>query len=787
MLAAQWEFRFVREADWLAVWILLGAALAWLLYRREGAGIPRALRILMASLRACALALVLALLFEPVMAVLRSRARESSVLVLVDTSRSMGITANEYLDGADAAAAGHWAGLVEKGASYDALPAETRERLKGVTRLATAEGVLKDKGLDLLGKLGAIHQVKRYAFDAGNTPVSGDTLPPADGNATRLGDALRKALADHRGQGVAAVLLLTDGKTNAGEDPEVAAKALADERIPVPVYAIGIGESSPPRDVALGNLAANPVAIKGGDPMTFRARLTATGFEGQRAVVTLFRGDEVADRQEIALPADEQELAVTLSDKPEAEGVFAYRLAAEPLTGELVTENNTLTQTVKVIAERMKVCFLDGRPRWDYRKLKNFLVRNKKFYTSSCLLFSADPSFPQEGSKPIAEFYKDYASLAENVDVLILGDIDPSNLTLPQMESIVRFCEAGGGVVFEAGEESMPGAWRNTPLAKLLPLRSNAENWERKVWLEALTETFTIRLTPQGEDHPLVQMTDAGREENARYWTQLQGQYWFHPIEQLKPLAVPLAVHPVRKTREGEPYPLIVLTRYGAGQSLFLAFDATWRWSYGDASEGAFSRFWGRVIQHMGSNRLLAGTSRAAVSTDRSEYALGDRVFLLARVVDAAFNPLAQDTVKVLVQAPDQTPQTVVLTRNPATGEFEGAYAAGRQGAHEVWLDPASAGGVESRRTPFGVKSVTAEFQEPRMDRQTLERIAQITGGRFYTPKDDLDDLVGRVKTRSEIFTTEERRPIWNSPVVLGILTGLLCLEWILRKWLRLM
>ncbi len=796
LLAARWEFRFLREADWLAVWILAIAAGAWLLYRREGAGIPRWTRMLLAGLRATAMALVVALLFEPVLATVKSRARESTVAVLVDTSRSMGITANEYLDPEDLLAAGRLAGILDDSAKAASLAPEAAARLRALTRAQTAEAVLNGRPQgeeSLLKRLAEIHQVKLYTFDVGTAALGSEGpqgtvhLPAPEGNASRVGDALRKVLADFRGQPLAAVLLLTDGKTNAGEDPEVSAKALADLKLPVPVYAIGIGEASPPKDIALANLAANPVAIKGGDPMVFRARLTATGFEGQPATVTLLKDDQEVDTQQVALPADGQEVSVSLTHRPEAEGVFQYRMAVKEAPGELVTDNNALTQAVKVIAEKVKVCFVDERPRWDYRKLKNFLVRNHRLYASSCLLFSADPNFPQEGSKPIAEFYKDYRELAEAADVLVIGDVDPVHFTLPQMEAIVRFCESGGGVIFEAGEEFMPSGYRNTPLAKLMPLRSAAENWDRRIWLEALKELFTLKLTARGEDNPLTQLLDAPGEENRRYWEGLSGQYWFFPLEQIKPLSVALAVHPVRKNREGEPYPLMAVTRYGAGQSLFLAFDSTWRWSYGDPNESAFTRFWGRVIQHMASNRLLAGTNRATVSTDRTEYALGDRVFILARVVDADFNPLNQDTVRVLVQGRDQTPQPAVLTRNPASGEFEGTWAAGRQGNHEIWLDPQSAGGIESRRVAFGVRAVTAEFQEPRMDRQALERIAEITGGRFYTPKDDLGEMVKRIETRSEAFTTEEKQPLWSTPMALLILTGLLCAEWILRKWLRLM
>ena len=786
LTAAHWDFRFIYPAEWLLLWVLAEAAGAWVLYRRDGSSLSRGMRLLLAALRAASLGLVLALLFEPVLARLRSRSQEAVVAVLVDTSKSMSMPANEYQDPADRMAAGRLAGLVDASAKAGSLPPQAEAALKALTRQQTAEGILNSAELNLLKRLSEIHRVKLYAFDAGEVPVPSASpvhLPPAEGNSTRLGDALRRIQGELRGQ-LAGVILLTDGRTNAGEDPEVSAKALADQKPPVPVYAVGIGEAAAPKDIALGNLTAPAMAIRGGDAIGFRARLTATGFEGQRAVVTLSRGDTEVDRKEVVLPKDGEDLDVALSHKPDQEGTFSYRMAVEPVPGELVPSNNAVAQTVKVVTDKMKVCYLDERPRWEYRKLMNFLKRNDRLYASSCLLFSANDDFRQEGSRPISRFYRDYKELAESTDVLILGDVDPSHLSLAQMEAIVRFCEAGGGVIFEAGEENMPSAWRNTPLAKLLPMRQAAENWDRKVWLEAITESFTLKLTARGEEHPLLRMQDQA-DENRRYWGSLQGQYWFFPIEQLKPLAVPLAVHPVRKNRQGEPYPLAVTMNYGRGQTVFLAFDSTWRWSYLDPGDSCFHRFWGKLIQQLGSNRMMAGTDHAMVSTDHTDYALGDRVLIRASVVDASYEPMKQDTVKVLIQGPDHLPQAASLARNPDSGDFEGSWTAARQGEHEIWLDPASAQGVESRKSPFTVRAVTAEFQDPRMDKASLERIAELTHGAFYTPR-DLSRLVEGIQARSETLVTEERRPLRDHPAWLCLLVALLCAEWILRKWMRL-
>ena len=198
-----------------------------------------------------------------------------------------------------------------------------------------------------------------------------------------------------------------------------------------------------------------------------------------------------------------------------------------------------------------------------------------------------------------------------------------------------------------------------------------------------------------------------------------------------------------------------------------------------------FQRFWGKA-QQLGSNRMMAGTDHATVSTDHTDYALGERVLIRASVLDANFESLKQPSVKVLVQGPDPVPQSLSLSQNRDSGDFEGTWTANRPGDHEIWLDPGSAAGIGSGRNPFTVRAVTAEFQDPcSMDRAALMRIAELTGGAFYTPR-DLSGLVERIGLRSETLVSEERRSLWDHPATLCVLVALLCAEWILRKWMRL-
>src|SRR2546423_810696 len=115
-----------------------------------------------------------------------------------------------------------------------------------------------------LDKLGRGREV--FLYDLGSASRAGkagasrtrrlDDLKP-DRGVSPLGDALRDVLALHRGRPVAGVVLVTDGRSNAGEDPLRAAEAAS--RQGIPVYAIAARAEEGPRNVRLAEIEASPV------------------------------------------------------------------------------------------------------------------------------------------------------------------------------------------------------------------------------------------------------------------------------------------------------------------------------------------------------------------------------------------------------------------------------------------------------------------------------------------------------------------------------------------------
>ena len=100
-----------------------------------------------------------------------------------------------------------------------------------------------------------------------------DEVPPPNG-ATAIGDALALAQRILPATGSRAVVLVTDGESNAGSDPMSAAQALGAARIPL--YTIGIGTNS-------GALIPGTMQTAGIDEDALRAYAQATGGAYSRA------------------------------------------------------------------------------------------------------------------------------------------------------------------------------------------------------------------------------------------------------------------------------------------------------------------------------------------------------------------------------------------------------------------------------------------------------------------------------------------------------------------------
>jgi hypothetical protein len=572
----------------------------------------------------------------------------------------------------------------------------------------------------------------------------------------------------------------------------------------VPLFTVAPGVPQPLRDVELSRLEA-PEVVLARDFVTLQFRVRAVGLDNQPVTIDLVErdrdGERVVGSQTVTVDAKTPELPVAMRYKPLKPGEVELVLQTNPLPlpGELTGENNRLTHPLKVVDQKLKVLFVDGYPRWDYRYLKTALVRDETVEVQAYLV-SSDPDFPQEGTKglpPLLAFPGERKALFA-YDVILLGDVRPDDLASPAasrdevLKNLADFVnELGGGLCFQAGTRANPLLYRDTPLAPLLPVE--LEDEVREILPSA--EGFRPVLTPEGREHPIFRL-EADPAASARLVEDpkegLPGFFWFAPVKRGKPGATVLAVHPTFEHERYGKVPLVALQPCGRGRTLFVGLDETFRWRYvvGDLY---FYRFWRQAVAWLRQGRLL-GSKRFHLELDRPRYTIGDRVRIAARVFDPYFRPSEEPSQEAYVETPRGAREAVRL--GPVAGKpghYEGTYAPSeprvpddpaRTGLHRVWVGPED---EERDRAYAQFVCVTPnrEFEDPTIDARTLDFMATATEGKFFSLQSaaDLPKHVRTVRSSAAIEARED--DLGNAPLAFLLFAALVTVEWVWRKALR--
>ncbi|HXG09300.1 MAG TPA: VWA domain-containing protein [Gemmataceae bacterium] len=796
---------------WIVTMIALaGIALIVWVYRQEGRTASLAYKMLLSGLRACFLLLTLVVLL-PLLQVQVQRQGWPDVVILIDDSLSMSVS-DSYRDPEVQEAANRLA---------QAAGLSTQERLALAQALLTRGE--RDWLRTLLGQRKKVHvyHCSRRAHRLASVVEPGQlagaveaiqslrTEPSND--SSQLGTAVRQVLNDFRGSSLSAIVMLTDGVTTEGEDLVKVARYAAQMR--VPLYFVGLGDAHAARDLRLHDLQVEE-SVYVNDRVVFEVRLSGQGYNDLTVPVRLREkgSDKVLAEQKVKVGPQGKPERVRLVYQPTEPGEKHYVIDVPVQPDEADPDNNAVNRTILVREARLiKVLFIDGSARYDYRFVKALLeresdrTRGNKSIDLKVLLLDSDDDYAAQDRSALAEF--PIKAELNQFDVVILGDVDPRpsprwpKMTehLKDLAEFVR--ERGGGLVAVAGEQFMPHAYKDSPLRDILPIEPAAD---RQPENGPRVEGYRLELTAVGRLHPIFRF-EADEKRNEEVWSQLREMYWWAEGYRTKPAAEVLAVHPrvrarpeERGSRLVEGHPLVVQQFVGAGRCLFFGFNESWRWRWRE-EELRFNQFWIQTVRYLARSRL----GRIDLRLDRqTPYRRGEPIRVTVRFPDDTPPPAPDTEVKVLVERrPPRPPgakpavaearplevQTMQLARvEGSRSTYEGLLTRTPEGEYRFQLkEPPTTG---PKPTAEGrVLAPPGEMEQLRMNQPDLERAAEETQGRFYNLAEAYR-LPDELPAGTRITLSAPGRPwlLWNHLLILLLALLLLSLEWILRKrkWL---
>ena len=239
-----------------------------------------------------------------------------------------------------------------------------------------------------------------------------------------------------------------------------------------------------------------------------------------------------------------------------------------------------------------------------------------------------------------------------------------------------------------------------------------------------------VHPTRAGQAHAVTQLGDT-EEASAERWRRMPPLSTVNLVGAIKPGATTLLSGTDDRRRERV---VLAYERYRRGKSVAFPVQDSWMWQMHATireDDQTHENFWRQLLRW-----LVDGVPDAVETrplTDRVEP--GQPVALTADVVDPRFVELNDANVVATVKSPSGKTVTVPLQW---TGERNGQYRASFDTSETGWYEAKLDATREGKAVGSAVAHVRAvpddaEYFDATMHAPLLKRIAQDTGGRFYT------------------------------------------------------
>lgn len=728
---------FANPLPWWALGLVAGAAaaVAWQAYR--ALTVPPAVRLTLSVVRFLTLMVLVAVLMRPVARTAQADASNAIVPVLVDVSRSMGI-----------------------------------EDAAGERRMEYARRLL---GEQLLPALDSRFRVELLSF--------GESLQPADvagvsavARQSNLESALAAVTARYRGRPVAGVVLLSDGgDTMARADGATYAS---------PVFPIGIGSTTIERDREVLSVTAAE-AVLDDSRVSLAVSAVSHGRGTEPFDLRLLENGRTIDIRRVTPAADGSPAHEVFQVTPPPDSAAVYTVEIPSAADELVPENNTRSVLVQPPARPRRVLLVEGAPGYEHSFMKRALAADKGIELDSVVRNGRndqgrDTFYIQAARARSTSLRSGYPASVEDLfryDAIVLANVSADQLPRAQLEATREFvARRGGGLLVLGAQSFIRQGLLDTPVEEVLPLDVSDRSSEVAP-ISRASGLFRVALTPDGENHPIMQI-GAGAEETRKRWDGMPALASVSPLGGPRPGAKVLAV---TSGPGGSPRALVAVQRFGEGRAMVFTGEAAWRWRMMlPAGDRSYETFWRQAVRWL----ALPAPDPLTLSLPPAGMP-GESLPIAVTVRDEAFEPQAGAQVVVRVTAPDGRLEELraVPDSSPlSSGAYVARFRPSQTGVHRI---AAEVRGVKEEpataSASFLVGGADPEMTDPRLNLQLLERLAAASGGEVV-PAEDIDRLEERLLERASAATIAGRRDLWHNGWWLAAIVALLCAEWVLRR-----
>ena len=553
--------------------------------------------------------------------------------------------------------------------------------------------------------------------------------------SSNLAGAMRELTAEYEGKNLAGIVLVSDGIYNSGSSPLY-------NLLRIPIYTVGVGDTTERVDLVLKNLAYNKIAYQG-NRFPLKVEVLVKGMQNQDISVSVFQSGKLIEKQQRNSGA-KQLVDFDFQLEAKEKGIQRYDIAIEQLPQELNQVNNRASAFIEVVEGKKKIVVIAPAPHPDTKALRSVIDKNSNYEfilhipgvkeATTSQLDQADLVIFQQVMDVDGKTSALYSKFYKNNTALLV--------TIGTKTSLRQLVSNGIPITFE-----------------------NVGQWD----------DVTPLINPQFRDFTFAE--------------NINGIFARYP-----PAAVPFgkfthppSAHILLYQRIGSvatERPLVLSVEENNRKIGIILGDGLWRWRLNEFSETerteAFDEVFGKLIQYLSTKEDKRKFRSFPI---QNEFTDAETIVFESQVYNDLFEQVYGN--KIDIELRDEKNG---LTRyDYVTGSGSSRYRIGslKEGVYRYKATTLIGGKPEEVRGEFLVKAQTIESQNLTADFDLLRKLSTQTGGKFYQTKDisKLEEDIRQTKVKSLIHSDESFNSLINLKWVFFLLLLLVSTEWFVRKY----
>ncbi|NOS92320.1 MAG: VWA domain-containing protein [Cyclobacteriaceae bacterium] len=686
------RLQFESSPYFILICLLLGVGYAYILYKSKHPWSQTINRVLFV-LRAVMVSLLAFLLLGPILKLTNNIFEKPAVVFLIDNSTSM----------------------KEVG--------DSTKRLNLITELHQAGKEIQDAGYDVLFKDLNGNPADKVFFNA---------------NKSDINSGLKNVVTSYEGKNLNSIVLVSDGIYNSGTSPIYTPAR-------VPVYTVGVGDTTLRSDLLLKDVVYNKIAYQG-NKFPIHAEVLAQRLPNSEVKVSVFKNGKVVEQQQ----KNNGTSLLTNFDfliQAQEKGIHRYDVVVETVKGESTSRNNRSSIYIEVVEGKKRILLIAPAPHPDIKAIRTVVEKNAnyEFILHIPGIADAKPEWLKPGAAELVIFHQ---------------AADRAGRTTALLQ---QFQKSKTSLLLILGTQTN---FRQLSALQLPLSFDHAGQWDEVTPI--INESF--------RDFNFVDNTSGIVSD-------------YPPVEvPFGKFTFPTNASVLMYQRIGSvatQRPLLFTWQNENQKMAALVGEGIWRWRLNEYSDTenteVFDDVFLKLIQYMST---LEDKKKFKSFPTQSQFSEADVAIIESQVYNDLFEPVYGNTISLELRNEANEISRFQYVTSPGGTRYQ--IGGLREGVYQYKASTEINGKRESASGQFLVVAQTIETQNLTADFNLLRKLSTTSQGKFFSASNikALPDDWRKTQATALIHSNETFNPLINLKWFFFLLLALISGEWFLRKYM---